>query len=69
MNPLPQNIQDQISEMPECSYGANKVTLILDDGTSYDDVYVAWGKDVVKVGNSENIPFDPSRVVKVEDDS
>ena len=43
--------------MPESSYGANKVTLILDDGTSYSDVHVAWGKEIVKVGESEAIPL------------
>ena len=60
---LPEHIQEIIASMPEYKYGVNLVTVTLDDGKEIPDVYVAWAKEVVKVGNSEAIPFDPSRVV------
>ena len=62
---LPEHIQDQIASFPESSYGAHRVTVILDDGTAYHDVYVAGSNEVVRVGKSEHIPFDPARVVQV----
>jgi len=52
--------------MPESSHGATRVVVILDDGTRVSDVYVAWGKEIVKVGQSFEVPFDASRVVDVE---
>jgi len=60
---LPEEIQDKIAGYPEFKYGVNKVCVVLDDGTKVPDVYVAWGKQVIKVGTSEEIKFDPSRVV------
>ena len=68
MNPLPDLIKDKIAEMPEYSYGVNKVTVELDDGRIYDEVFVGWGEEIVKVGTSIEVPFDPSRVVKVVND-
>ena len=65
MNPLPDLIKEIIAEMPEYSYGVNKVTVELDDGCKYDEVFVGWGEEILKVGTSLIIPFDPSRVVKV----
>ena len=62
---LPKHIQEQINSFPESSYGVNRVTVILDDGTEYRTVYVAWAREVVRVGDSERIPFDPARVVQV----
>jgi hypothetical protein len=62
---LPENIQERINDMPEYSYGCNRVIVTLDDGREISDVYVAWAKEVVRVGKSEKISFDPSRVVDV----
>jgi hypothetical protein len=62
---LPESIQERINSFPESSYGAHRVTVILDDGTEFHQVYVAGGSEVVRVGRSERIPFDPSRVVDV----
>ena len=66
MSSFPDAIKDQIAEMPEYSYGVNRVTVELDDGTWYDEVYVAWGEEIIQVGNSKTIPFEPGRVVKVK---
>ena len=68
MNPLPDLIKDKIAEMPEYSYGVNKVTVELDDGRTYDEVFVGWGEEIIKVGTSMVVPFDPSRVIKVVND-
>jgi hypothetical protein len=64
-NNLPDHIQEEIRNLPESSYGANRVVVTLDDGTEVRDVYVAWGKEIVKVGNSQDIPFEVSRIVNV----
>ena len=65
---LPDDIADHIASFGEWSYGAHRVSVTLDDGTEYHEVYVA-GSEVVRVGDSENVPFDPSRVVAVRDES
>ena len=62
---LPNFIQEKIAGFPESSYGAHRVTVVLDDGTEVHDVYVAGNDEVVRVGRSEAIPFDPGRVVDV----
>lgn len=62
---LPEHLRDRISEMPESSYGVTRLTVVLDDGTRIPDVFVAWGGEVVKVGASTDVPFDPVRVVDV----
>jgi len=62
---LPEHIQEEVRNMPESSYGANRVIVTLDDGKEIKDVYVAWGKEIIKVGDSEQIPFDASRIVNV----
>ena len=65
MNSLPEFIKNKILELPEYSYGVNRVTLVLDDGSTYDEVYIGWGEEIIKVGNQKGVPFDPARVVKV----
>jgi len=63
---IPERFRDQIAAIPECSYGSNRVIITMDDGRRFNDVFVAWGEEIVKVGTSETIPFDPTRIVKVE---
>jgi hypothetical protein len=63
MNSLPEFIKNKILELPEYSYGVNRVTLELDDGSTYDEVYIGWGEEIIKVGNLKGVPFDPARVV------
>ena len=52
--------------MPESSYGLNRVTVILDDGTRVSNVHVAWGKEIFRVGQTSHVDFDPSRIVDVQ---
>ena len=63
---IPERFRDQIAAMPEYSYGINRVIVTLDDGTRFSDIFVAWGDEIVKAGTSEDIPFDPRRIAKVE---
>ena len=65
MKSLPDFIKDEIANMPEHSYGVNRVTVELDNGKIYEDVYVGWAEEIIKVGDSKSIPFDPASVVKV----
>ena len=63
---IPEKFQDKVNAMPESSSGATRIRVTLDDGSKFDDVFVAWGSEIVKVGTSEEIPFDPARIVSVE---
>ena len=63
---IPKHLQEKVNAMPEASYGVTKVRVTLDDGSQYGDVFVAWGSEIVKVGTSQDVPFDPSRIVSVE---
>lgn len=63
---LPKVLQDKVATFPEYKYGVNRVIVVLEDGTQIHDVLVAWAKEIVKVGVSEDILFDPSRIVDVQ---
>jgi hypothetical protein len=63
---LPEHIREKVLQLPEWRYGTTHVTVVLDDGTRIRDVYVAWGHEVVRVGKSTDVMFDPRRVVDVE---
>ena len=63
---LPQHLQEKVRAMPETSYGATRVIVVLEDGTRIPDVYVAWAREIVKVAQELDVPFDASRVVDVE---
>ena len=67
-NKLPESIQEKISVFPEFSYGAHKVTLVLRDGTEIREVYVAGNDEIVRIGKSEQIYFDPTDVVGVKNE-
>jgi len=63
---IPEALQEQVMAMPEYGYGVTRIRVTLDDGLRFSDVFVAWGNEIVKVGTSEEIPFDPSKIVAVE---
>ncbi len=63
---IPVRFRDQIAAMPECSYGVTRIVVTLDDGSRISDVFVAWSEEIVKVGTSLTVTFDPDRIVKVE---
>lgn len=63
---VPDKFHDKVMAIGEYSYGLTRMRVTLDDGSHFSDVFVAWGSEIVKVGTSEDIPFDPSRIVSVE---
>ncbi len=63
---IPDQFQDQILAMPEYKYGATRIRVFLDDDRIFTDVYVAWGTEIIKVGASEKLPFDPLQIIRVE---
>ena len=62
---LPDKFEEAIVAMPEYSYGVQRVVVTLDNGKEIWDVFVAAGNEIVKVGTSAEVPFDPNRVVEV----
>jgi len=48
---LPNRLADKVAGFREASYGASRVTLVLADGRRIQRVIVAWGHDIVKVGD------------------
>ena len=47
---LPDQLGDRAARFPESSYGANRVTLILADGRRVREVFLAGGREIVKIG-------------------
>ena len=65
---LSQELKDKVLEMPEYRQGVNKVRVRLKDGTIYRNVFIAWGSEIVKVGDSTNIPFITGDILEIEND-
>jgi hypothetical protein len=62
---LPEVIAAKVRDLPEDSMGAHRVALVLDDGTIIDDVVVAWSREVIRVGGSDEFDVPLDRVVDV----
>jgi hypothetical protein len=67
---LPESLSNKVNDFPEYRMGANKVKLVLKDGTEIKDVYIGWAKSIVKVGNrliksSEELTF---KIEDIDDD-
>jgi hypothetical protein len=65
---LSQRLKDEVLSMPEYRQGANKIRVRLKDGRIFSSVFVAWGDEIVKVGNSASIPFEAEEIDSVEND-
>lgn len=63
---LPKAMQIKLRQLPEYSYGIKRVDLVIEDGTKYKDVYIAWNKEIVLVSNFKSVPFDVEKVVDVK---
>jgi hypothetical protein len=63
---IPAHLQDEVNTMPEYSQGVVRIRVTLDDASRFNDVFVAWGSEIVKVGESEDVPLNASRIVSVE---
>ena len=67
---IPHNLSDKSAAFPESSYGVNKVTLILIDGRKISEVYLAWGKEIVKIrkkliSSTKDLDFNISEIKDV----
>ena len=47
---IPTHLSDKAAALPESSFGATRVTLLLTDGRRIGDVFLAWGSDIAKIG-------------------
>lgn len=63
---LSDELMQKILDFPEFRMGAHLVHLHLRSGRRIDDVVVAWGTGIVRVGQTDRIDFDPRDVVDVE---
>jgi hypothetical protein len=69
---IPEELQAKVRTFGEVTMGANRVALVLRDGTVIEDVILAWGREVVRVGGGEpvDLPIDQvSDVIDRSDDS
>ena len=48
---LPNQLANRAASFNETSYGVNRVTLVLADGRRIHEVYLGWGRDIVKIEN------------------
>ena len=67
---LPKHLANKASKFPDYSYGANQVTLILKNGVEIQNVILAWGEEIVKIGeisiqNESEISFSIDQIVDV----
>ena len=61
-------LAEKILAMPEYKQGTNKIRVTLKDGKSIAGVYVAWGREIIKVDGFLSMPFDIGDVADVEND-
>jgi hypothetical protein len=66
---LPEAVKEKILSFPEYKMGTHKVALIMKDGSMIEDVFVAWGDEVVRVGKEEVVSFDVDEVIDAQDRS
>ncbi len=67
-NEISKELKKRILEMPEDRKGLNTVRVRLKNGAVYKNVFIAWGHEIVKVGDSNVIPFDANDIVELEND-
>jgi len=58
-NRLPPDIKQKILGFRDCKMGAHRVNLVLRDGRVLQAVIVAWGDEIVDVGEGQVFDFDP----------
>jgi hypothetical protein len=63
---LPEQVKAKILDFPEHRMGAHRVALRLADGRLVEDVTVAWGDEVIRVGGDEDLDFRLQDVVDAE---
>ena len=63
MERLSADVKTKIIGFGEYKMGAHNVDLVLRDGRVIQDVIVAWGDEIVRVGARERVDFDPHDVI------
>ena len=68
---IPARLAEKAAGFPESSYGATTVTVVLTDGRRIADVVLAWGRQIVRVGDRviekpEQLDFELGMVQDVE---
>ena len=63
MERLSADVKTKIIGFGEYKMGAHNVDLVLRDGRIIQDVTVVWGDEIVRVGASERVDFDPHAVI------
>lgn len=63
---LPDHLAEFVRSFPEHKMGVHRVALVLADGSTVDDVLVAWGVEVIRVGDAHEVP-ELGRIVDVLD--
>ena len=68
---LPRLLAEKTNQFPEYRMGANKVSLVLADGRSISDVFLAWGETIVKISgdeirNPDDLSFRISEIIDVK---
>ncbi len=67
---IPKHLTNKTSRFPEYSQGANQVTLRLKNGVEIKKVFLAWGEEIVKIGeksilNASELSFLPDDIEDV----
>lgn len=63
---LPEQVKVKILTFPEYKMGAHRVAITMKDGSTIEDVIVAWGFEVLKVGGVDGCPFFAEDAVDAE---
>lgn len=58
-----------VLSFPEYKMGTHKIALVMKDGSIVEDVLVAWGDEVVRVGGVDEYELEADDIVDVEDRS
>lgn len=67
---IPERFAERAAAFGESSYGVNRVTLVLVDGRCIRGVLLAWGSEIIKIGDaavatSEDIDFALSDITDI----
>jgi hypothetical protein len=65
MKEIPSIFEDKVLHFPECSYGVTKTVVILANERGIRDVFIAWDKEIARVGETKDVPFNPTTNVNI----
>jgi len=66
---LPDRLAERILSFPEYRMGVHRVAFVMSDGSTIDNVLVAWGREVIRVGGVEDVHVNVNNVLDVVDRS